>query len=172
MFLHILKIFELLCVCTLSHSVMSDSATLWTVACQAPLSMGFSRILQTRVLEWVAISFSRGSSPLRDGTLVSCISRQILYHWVNLGSPFELLLGCKGNTLTVGIRITLPEICIRMNPLSLSDSIQLSLYALIFWNPEAQNLISDSFLSLVPHSPLITESSWLSFISLLPSHHL
>ena len=30
--------------------------TPWTVACQAPLSMG---ILQARILEWVAISFSR-----------------------------------------------------------------------------------------------------------------
>ena len=30
--------------------------TPWTVACQAPLSMG---ILQARILKWVAISFSR-----------------------------------------------------------------------------------------------------------------
>ena len=31
-------------VCVLSHSVISDSfAALWTVACQVPLSMGFSR---------------------------------------------------------------------------------------------------------------------------------
>ena len=30
----------------------------WTVACQAPLSMGFSR----QELEWVAIFFSRVSS--------------------------------------------------------------------------------------------------------------
>ena len=37
--------------------------TLYTVAHQAPLSMGFSRIL-----EWVAIFFSRGSSRPRDGT--------------------------------------------------------------------------------------------------------
>ena len=29
--------------CSVSHSVVSDSATPWTVACQAPLSMGFSR---------------------------------------------------------------------------------------------------------------------------------
>ena len=34
-------------------------ATLWTVAHQAPLSMG---ILQARILEWVAISSSRRSS--------------------------------------------------------------------------------------------------------------
>ena len=31
-----------MCVCV-SYSVMSDSVTPWTVACQAPLSMGFSR---------------------------------------------------------------------------------------------------------------------------------
>ena len=37
-------------------------------------------IFQARILEWVAISFSRGSSPPRDQIRVSCISRQILYH--------------------------------------------------------------------------------------------
>ena len=37
-------------------------------------------ISQARILEWVAISFSRGSSQPRDGTCVSCIGRQILYH--------------------------------------------------------------------------------------------
>ena len=31
-----------MCVCS-DALVMSDSATLWTVACQAPLSTGFSR---------------------------------------------------------------------------------------------------------------------------------
>ena len=38
-------------------------------------------ILQARILEWVAISFSRGSSWPRDQNCTSCISRQILYHW-------------------------------------------------------------------------------------------
>ena len=41
-------------------------------------------ILQARILEWIAISFSRGSSWPRDQTLVSCIScigRWILYYW-------------------------------------------------------------------------------------------
>ena len=40
-------------------------------------------IFQARILEWVAISSSRGSSRPRDQTHVSCIScmgRQILYH--------------------------------------------------------------------------------------------
>ena len=43
------------CVCV-SRSVVSNSAIPWTVARQAPLSVG---IVQARILEWVAISFSR-----------------------------------------------------------------------------------------------------------------
>ena len=39
--------------------------TLWTVAPQAPVSMG---ILQARILEWVAMPYSRGSSWLIDQT--------------------------------------------------------------------------------------------------------
>ena len=38
----------------------------WTVVYQAPLSMGF---FQARILEWIAISYSKGSSQPRDGTL-------------------------------------------------------------------------------------------------------
>ena len=37
-------------------------------------------ILQARILEWVTISFSRGSSWPRVRTCVSCIGRQILYN--------------------------------------------------------------------------------------------
>ena len=41
-------------------------------------------IVQARTLEWVAISFSRGPSPPRDGpetvSYVSCIGRRVLYH--------------------------------------------------------------------------------------------
>ena len=47
--------------CVLSH--VRFFATLWTVAFQAPLSTG---ILQARILEWVAMPSSRGSSQPRD----------------------------------------------------------------------------------------------------------
>ena len=50
-------------------------------------------ISQARTLEWVAISFFRGSSWPRDQTHISGISftgRQILYHWV----IWEALLYC------------------------------------------------------------------------------
>ena len=56
-----------LCCAVLSHSVVSDSVTPWTVAHQAPLSMG---ILQARILEWVAYPFSRGSSQPRNPDLL------------------------------------------------------------------------------------------------------
>ena len=39
-------------------------------------------ISQERTLKWVGIYFSRESSRPRDQTCVSCIDRQILYHWV------------------------------------------------------------------------------------------
>ena len=37
-------------------------------------------ILQTRILEWVAMPSSKGSSQPRDWTQVSCIGRRVLYH--------------------------------------------------------------------------------------------
>ena len=40
------------------------------------------RIYQARILEWLAISFSRGSSQPRDWTWVSCIAGRLLTGWV------------------------------------------------------------------------------------------
>ena len=55
--------------CVLSHcSHIQFLATLWTVALQAPLSMG---ILQARTLKWVAMLSSWGFSQSRDWTHVS-----------------------------------------------------------------------------------------------------
>ena len=58
---------------------MSDSCN--------PMDMDYSPpgasvhgISQARILEWVVISFSRGSSLPRDQTHVSYIGRQVLYH--------------------------------------------------------------------------------------------
>ena len=44
-------------------------------------------IFQARVLEWVAISFSRGSSQHRDRTQVSHIVSRCFYHLSHQGSP-------------------------------------------------------------------------------------
>ena len=58
--------------------------TLWNpMDCSLPGS-SVHRVFQARILEWVAIFSSRGSSWPRDWTNVSCIffiGRRILYHW-------------------------------------------------------------------------------------------
>ena len=71
-------------LCCFSHFKLY--VTLWTIAHQALLSMGFSRQEYWgggRLLEWVTIPLSRRSSWPRDRTHisnVSCIDRQVLYH--------------------------------------------------------------------------------------------
>ena len=59
---------KILSVCLHAHSVMSDSATPWTVACQAALSMGFS--CQEYWSGWVA------------------------YHIIGLAKKFPLIFPC------------------------------------------------------------------------------
>ena len=49
----------------------------------SPLDSSVHGILQARIPEWVAISFSRGSSRCRDWihiSFVPCLGRRILYH--------------------------------------------------------------------------------------------
>ena len=48
----------------------------------SPSGSSVHAILQARILEWATISYSRGSSLLKNGTQVSyisCIGRQVLY---------------------------------------------------------------------------------------------
>ena len=59
-----------LCLVTTNLSVQLF-VTPWTVACQALLSM---EILQERIIEWVAMLSSRGSSQPRDQTQVTSIA--------------------------------------------------------------------------------------------------
>ena len=64
-------------VCTLAKSLQSCLTLCDPVDC-SPLGSSVHGILQARILEWVAISFSRGSSWLGDQTHISCISRWII----------------------------------------------------------------------------------------------
>ena len=60
---------------------------LWAVACRAVLPMG---IFQGRILGWIAMPSSRGSSQTRDQTyisFVSCIGRQFFLPLVPPGKP-------------------------------------------------------------------------------------
>ena len=59
------------CVCVL---VAQLCPTLCNPMGYRLLGSSVNRILQARILEWIAISFSRGSSQPRDQTWVSCIA--------------------------------------------------------------------------------------------------
>ena len=66
-----------LCVC----SVAQACPTLCNpMDCSLPGS-SVHGIFQTRILEWVAISFSRGSSRAKVISSISCVGRWILYYW-------------------------------------------------------------------------------------------
>ena len=55
----------------------------------SPPGSSIHGILQARILEWVAITFSRGFSWPRDQTHMSCISRQILLLSEPPGKPLH-----------------------------------------------------------------------------------
>ena len=62
---------------------VSCSVHVWLFATHDCCSPGssVSRILQARILEWIAIPSSRGSSQLRDWTQVSCIAGGFFTIW-------------------------------------------------------------------------------------------
>jgi len=88
--------FPMMCLVAQSCPTLCDPSP-WTVAHQVPLSKG---ILQARILEWVAIPFSSGSSQPRDWTQVSLFAcgfftiwatREARYWWVSFKYPAFLL---------------------------------------------------------------------------------
>ena len=66
-------------------------------------------ISQARILEWVAIPFSRGSSWPRDQTQVSCIAGGFFTFWAARAAPLFLteLLCCTPETITTIFQIQL-----------------------------------------------------------------
>ena len=73
------------CVCVCTHAVMSVCSP---IDC-SPSGFSVHGIFQARILKYVAISYSRGSSWPGDWIHITCISwigRRILYHECHLGS--------------------------------------------------------------------------------------
>ena len=61
-----------------------------------PLVSSVHRILQTRILEWVFISSSRGSSRSRDWTWVSCIADGFFTEWAPKFFNFKFEISVTG----------------------------------------------------------------------------
>ena len=72
-------------ICTHSHKSESEVAQSCLTLCDpvdcSPPGSFIHGILQARILEWVATSFSRGSSRPRDRTQVSCIAGRHFNLW-------------------------------------------------------------------------------------------
>ena len=86
---------SILYICVLSRfSHVWLFATLWTIACQVPLSMGFSRKEY-----WSGLSCPlQGSYWPRDRnnvSYISCNGRWVLYHLRHLGSLYCAVLSCS-----------------------------------------------------------------------------
>ena len=83
--------------------------TLWTIACQAPPSIGFSRQEY-----WSGLPSSSRFSWPRDRTCVfwvSCIGRRILYHWATWEA---LLFWMKFITQAGDRRRWVPKFCLKI----------------------------------------------------------
>ena len=63
-----------------THGEWVKVAESWPVLCD-PMDHTVPGILQARILEWVALPFSRGSSQPRDRTWVSHIAGRLLTSW-------------------------------------------------------------------------------------------
>ena len=102
------------------------------------------RIFQARILEWVAISFSRGSSQSRHQTCISCIScidRQILYHCTSWDCIGLWLLPSLGNLCPIWGTVFI--------------QILFQLYALFyFWSSENKEIRSFIIVPQVPEALL------------------
>ena len=77
------KLFNSALVCVCAQSCL----TLCNPMDGSPPGSSVHGISQARILEWVTISFSTGSSQLRDRTQVSYIGRRILLPLSHPGSP-------------------------------------------------------------------------------------
>ena len=80
LFYHAIVKFPLLFHCCACSAAQFCPTLCDSLDCSPPGSFVHG-ISQARILEWVAISFSRVSSWSRNRTWVSCIGRRILYHW-------------------------------------------------------------------------------------------
>ena len=105
-------LFSKLWVSEVSEAAQSCPTLCDPVDCSPPGS-SIHGILQARIMEWVAISFSRGSSWSRDRTQVSCIAGRRFNLWATREAKIMgcLLYKCQALCLVPGT-----EVWTRHNP--------------------------------------------------------
>ena len=131
------------------------------VACRATLSMGF---FQARILECVAMPFSRGSSQPRDWTW---IGRQILYYWTTREARIHMYSIIHLYTM---YKWTLTQVCFYINNLRYYIFSVHSLYHNVYYWNSTQNECQIISLTLVQRRscvsmylfPLTSHNSWIT----------
>ena len=109
-------------------------------------------ILPARILEWVAISSSRGSSRPRNQTHSSCISMSILYHWAASEALYSFQFSSVQSFSRVRLFAT-PWIAARQASLSITisrSSLELTFMESVM---PSSHLILCHPLSLLPPIP-------------------
>ena len=88
-------IWKCVCVCEVAQSC----PTLCDPVDCSPPGSSVHGILQARILEWIAISFSRGSSQPRDQTRVSCFAGRRFILWATREAYLEIGLEFTKNIM-------------------------------------------------------------------------
>ena len=73
-------VYVYVCVCAHAHMFSRDWLCDGCMGC-SPAGSSVHRIFQARILEWVAVSSSKESSPPRNQTCISYTGRRTLYGW-------------------------------------------------------------------------------------------
>ena len=80
----------------------------WLFVTPCPSGSSVHAILQTRILEWVAIPFPRGSPRPRDQTQVSCIASRFFTVWATREAPWcKPYFPIKSHSEVLGIRTSI-----------------------------------------------------------------
>ena len=133
--------------------VVSDSCDLMDYS---PPGSSVHGIFQVRILEWVAISFSRGSSQLRDQTHVSCTNRQILYHWATWEAQSSSMLQLKKRSHMLQLR---PSTVKQTNKINIFFKKRMMLRTSIwYWHWYLQGELPIAFF-YIPNSHGLVEPS-------------
>ena len=78
------------------------TASLWPIDYYRSPGSSVYGISQARMPAWVVIPIPRVSSLAKDGTRVSCIGRQILYHWATREAlPYFVIIERKLNSVSI-----------------------------------------------------------------------
>ena len=120
------------------------------------------------MLEWVAISSSRGSSWPRDWTWISCIGRWIFYHWK---AHLSICRPCKFYYLICCLSFVIEETCLlHLDYVYFPSHSRVNLLAGERSESVSYSVVSDSVIpwSVACLAPLSMGFSWQEYCSGLP----